>query len=150
MAHEDETAEMAVTLWNADEQNKLGIARDILKVSPFHAYARAVLINKDWENVKGEVAAWEKESGVSPAVLAALGVRYSAEKKFDDAERVLASVHRAFARSLGIPVPGRELQGPRRYRPLAEDARRVPEQGGRPRPRSRPGAGRNRQLLRTA
>ena len=88
--HEDETAEMAASLWNSDEQNKLALAREILKISPFHAYARAVLINKDWENVKGEVTGWEKESGVSPAVLAVLGTRYTSEKKFDDAERVLS------------------------------------------------------------
>ncbi len=89
-AHEDETAEMARTLWNLDEPNKLSMAREILKVSPFHAYARAVLITKDWQNVKDQVAAWEKESGVSPAVLAALGRHYAQDKQYADAERVLS------------------------------------------------------------
>ena len=89
-AHEDETAEMARTLWNLDEPNKLGMAREILKISPFHAHARAVLITKDWQNVKDQVARWEKESGVSPAVLAALGWHYSQDKQYIDAERVLS------------------------------------------------------------
>jgi tetratricopeptide (TPR) repeat protein len=88
-AHEDETAEMARTLWNAEESTKLAYAREILKVSPFHAYARAILISKDWANVKDQVAAWEKESGVSPAVLAQLGWHYSENKQYADAERVL-------------------------------------------------------------
>ena len=47
---------MARTLWNLDEPNKLGMAREILKISPFHAHARAVLITKDWQNVKDQVA----------------------------------------------------------------------------------------------
>ncbi len=39
-AHEDETAEIAITLSGSAEQNKLGIARSILKVSPFHRAVR--------------------------------------------------------------------------------------------------------------
>ena len=47
-------------------------------------------IEKDWESVKDQVAAWEKESGDFPAVLGALGSHYSQSKKYDDAERVLS------------------------------------------------------------
>src|SRR5262249_38721763 len=68
-AHEDETAETALSLAQANEKNKVQIARDLLKVSPYHAYARATLIEKDWENVQDQVAAWGKESGDPPAVL---------------------------------------------------------------------------------
>jgi tetratricopeptide (TPR) repeat protein len=88
-AHEDETADMARTLSSAEDQAQLGIAKKILRFSPFHAYARATCIDKDWDDVKDEVAGWEKESGVSPAVLYALARHYSGAKQYADAERVL-------------------------------------------------------------
>ena len=88
-AHEDETADMVRTLWSADDQVKLGIAKKILRFSPFHAFARAICIYKDWDNVKDQVAGWEKESGVSPAVLSALAWHYSEAQQYADAERVL-------------------------------------------------------------
>lgn len=90
MAHEDETAELAITLSQTAEENKAEYAREILKFSPYHGFARATLIDKDWNAVKGQVAAWEKESGDSPAVLAALGRHYSAAKIYDDAQRALS------------------------------------------------------------
>jgi len=90
MAHEDQTAEMALSLWQASEQNKLEIAREILKVSPYHTFARATLIDKDWDSVKDQVPAWEKESGDSPALLRALGLHYSTTKNFEDAQRVIS------------------------------------------------------------
>ena len=90
MAHEDQTAEMALSLSQANEQNKLEIAREILKVSPYHPFARAILISKDWDAVKDQVPTWEKESGDSPALLAALGLHYSATKNYDDAQRILS------------------------------------------------------------
>ncbi len=89
MAHEDETARMEHSLWWAQDPEKLGIAQKMLRFSPFHAFARTICIYKDWDNVKGEAAGWEKESGVSPAVLYALARHYSEAKQYADAERVL-------------------------------------------------------------
>ncbi len=89
MAHEDETADMVRTLWNTEDQARLAIAKKMLKFSPFHAYARSICIDKDWDSVKDQVASWEKESGVSPAVLYALARRYTQSKQYADAERVL-------------------------------------------------------------
>jgi hypothetical protein len=90
LAHADETAEMAFPLSQADEQTKVPMAHDILGASPFHPFARAVLIDKDWENVKDQVAVWDKESGNSPAILAALGRHYSAAKDYEEARRVVS------------------------------------------------------------
>jgi tetratricopeptide (TPR) repeat protein len=90
MAHEDSTAEMALSLWQAQETRKADIAQEILKVSPYHSFARATLINNAWDAVKEQVPAWEKESGASPALLAALGLHYSAAKQYDDAQRVIS------------------------------------------------------------
>ncbi len=39
MAHEDQTAEMAISLSQANEQHKREIAQEILKVSPYHPFA---------------------------------------------------------------------------------------------------------------
>jgi tetratricopeptide (TPR) repeat protein len=89
-AHEDETAEMALTLSITNDPYRVEIARAILAVSPFHPFARAILIEKDWEKVKDQVGQWEKENGDSPAILAALARRYTTEKKYDDAERMFS------------------------------------------------------------
>ncbi len=91
ICHADETAEFVSSL--AREANvsvKVQMARDILHASPYQPYARAVLIENDWENVKDQVVAWEKEAGDFPAVLGALGVHYSQSKNYDEAMRVLA------------------------------------------------------------
>ncbi len=90
MAHEDETAEMARSMAEAPEGNKADIAREILKVSPYHPYARSTLLTKDWDSVKDKAAQWEQESSDSPAVLAALGVHYGNIKNYAEAQRVLS------------------------------------------------------------
>ena len=64
--------------------------RGILKVSPYHPYARAVLIEKDWDKVKDQVVAWRKEPADSPAVLAALGRHDTDTRNYDEAQRVLS------------------------------------------------------------
>jgi tetratricopeptide (TPR) repeat protein len=88
MAHEDETAEMALSLAQAADKGKPEIARAILKVSPYHAYARAVLVRLDWEKVKDQVPAWEMENRDSPALLAALGLHFADVKNPDEAQRL--------------------------------------------------------------
>jgi len=89
-AHEDQTAEMALTLSMAMEQAKLDVAREVFKVSPYHPYARATLIDKSWDAVKDQVPTWEKDSGDSPALLGALGRHFSSTKNYDDAQRCLS------------------------------------------------------------
>ena len=90
LAHADETAEMAVPLCQTDEATKVEMARDILSSSPYQPYARAVLIDKAWDYVKEKVPEWEKESGDTPALLAALARRYTDAKQYEDAERILS------------------------------------------------------------
>jgi tetratricopeptide (TPR) repeat protein len=65
-------------------------ARALLAVSPHSPGARALLIEKDWNGVKGELAQWEKEGGDAPAVLAALARHYSADKNYAEAGKYLA------------------------------------------------------------
>ena len=67
------------------------MARDLLTSSPYQPYARAVLIDKAWDHVKDKVPEWEKESGNTPALLAALARRYIGAKQYEDAERIVAS-----------------------------------------------------------
>jgi Tfp pilus assembly protein PilF len=88
--HDDETArDIAVSLGAASEQSRAILARDLFAISPHHPRARAVLIQTDWDQFKDQAATWEKESGDSPTVLAALYSRYFAEKRFEDARRVI-------------------------------------------------------------
>ena len=64
-------------------------ARVMLAVAPCSPYAMSVLIDHDWDAVKDKVPAWEKTAGDSSAFLAALARRYSALKRYADAEKVL-------------------------------------------------------------
>jgi tetratricopeptide (TPR) repeat protein len=90
MAHEDQTAEMALSMSQAKEEHQLEIAREILKVSPFNSYARAISIRRNWDAIKDQVPTWEKESADSPAVYAALVLHYSATKNYVAAERAIS------------------------------------------------------------
>ena len=65
-------------------------ARALLLVSPHSACARGVLIEKNWDNVKGDVAQWEKDDGNCPALLAALARHHSAAKNYDGTGEYLA------------------------------------------------------------
>ena len=87
MAHEDQTAEMALSMLQAREEHQLEIAREILKVSPYHPFARAISIRSDWDAIKDQMPIWEKESSDSPAVYAALMLHYSAAKDYAAVER---------------------------------------------------------------
>lgn len=88
--HEDETAEMAASVADAGDADKAAMARDLLSVSPYHPFARATMVVRDWEHVKGQLAGWRKESGDWPAVLAALGQHYTGTREYDEAQRALA------------------------------------------------------------
>jgi tetratricopeptide (TPR) repeat protein len=88
--HDDETArDISMTLGSSDEKTQPLLAHDLLGVSPHQPFARTILLHYEWDKVKDQADAWEKESGDSPAVLKALATRYSNDKRYDDAQRVL-------------------------------------------------------------
>ena len=71
-----------------------GIARNahaqrLLEFSPDCPYAKATLIERDWEVAKPHIAEWERDADKSPAILAALARRYSEIGKYDEAQRAL-------------------------------------------------------------
>ena len=65
------------------------LARTLLELSPRSAFAMATLIDHDWDAVKDKVPAWEKEVGDAPALLVALGKRYTGLKQYDLAQKAL-------------------------------------------------------------
>jgi tetratricopeptide (TPR) repeat protein len=73
----------------SDAKNEAVLARTLLELSPRSAFAMATLIDHDWDAVKDKVPAWEKEVGEAPAVLAALGKRYTELKQYDLAQKAL-------------------------------------------------------------
>src|SRR5262249_7594409 len=85
--HEDDTSrDLVAHLHNLKGEGTAAAARRFLEVSPHAPAARAALIDTDWEGVRGEAAAWEKEA-VHPAVLAALARQYARARRLEDAER---------------------------------------------------------------
>ncbi len=66
-------------------------AHQLLRISGHSPYARAVLIEKDWEFAKTRLAQWEKDPAAAdaPALLAALARRYTEMGRPDDARRSL-------------------------------------------------------------
>jgi tetratricopeptide (TPR) repeat protein len=59
-------------------------------VSPHSDYARAVLIEKDWERARPHLAEWKKAADRSPVLLAALARKYSEQGRVEDARRSLS------------------------------------------------------------
>jgi tetratricopeptide (TPR) repeat protein len=70
-----------------------GRARQLLQVSPENPQARAVLLEKEWNNY-GEKFGPEWEKKGQPAVLLALGTKYDELKRYDDAQRCIAAAIR--------------------------------------------------------
>ena len=60
-----------------------------MAVSPDSPFAKALLIELDWPNVKQYADAWEKDAAHQPAMLVALGKRHLEDGKFAAAERCL-------------------------------------------------------------
>src|SRR5579864_575858 len=58
-------------------------------ISPYAPLPVAWAVERDWELAKPHVAEWEKSFRQSPAVLSALGKRYTELQQWDDAERCL-------------------------------------------------------------
>src|SRR5262249_23629965 len=61
----------------------------LLVVSPHAPAAVVVLIENDWDNATREAAAWEKRYAGNAVVLGALGRKYAALWRNDDAERCM-------------------------------------------------------------
>jgi tetratricopeptide (TPR) repeat protein len=65
------------------------LARALLDISPYSAFAMSVLIESDWDVVIGEVPGWREKVGGAPALLAALGRKYADLREFAEAENYL-------------------------------------------------------------
>ena len=58
-------------------------------MSPHSDYARAVLIEKDWERARPHLAEWQQAADRSPVLLAALARKYSERGQVEDARRLV-------------------------------------------------------------
>ena len=90
LMHNDEIArDRALELRFSNKGSQVPVGRALLRISPHSPFARARLIEYDWDAVKDKVDQWEKEAGDSPTLLASLAWRYRELAKLDDAERAL-------------------------------------------------------------
>lgn len=58
-------------------------------ICPNSAYARAILVEFDWDQTKDEVPGWLEKFGDAPSFIGALGKKYIELKKYDEAEKLL-------------------------------------------------------------
>jgi tetratricopeptide (TPR) repeat protein len=90
LKHVDNTAydlsELVRSTGGRDQSNN---ALALLEVSPDSQYAKAVLIEKDWERAAPHIEEWEKGANNAPVLLAALARRYGEKGQVDDARRSL-------------------------------------------------------------
>ena len=72
--HADDVAhDLAELVQDCEPNQQVKYARTLLSISPHCAYAKAMLIENDWQNAQSLAGQWEKESGNSPALLGPLG-----------------------------------------------------------------------------
>ena len=89
-AHKDNNAhDLAEFVQIADGLDKPAVAVSLLEISPKSPFAKAVLIEKDWERARNHIAEWEQDANGSPAILAALAKRYTELGKIEDAQPAL-------------------------------------------------------------
>ena len=74
---------------SAAVNEKRVLAHRLRKVDPRSGVAMAALVNVDWSNVKVEAEGWENAFPDQLNILLYLGARYTALKRFGDAERCL-------------------------------------------------------------
>ena len=75
--HNDYLARDATRLIDsAGEEHWVHLARKLLKSSPENPYARSKFIEKEWDQHRDEIPAWEKQGASTPVLLAALGKHY--------------------------------------------------------------------------
>ena len=89
--HADDVAhDLAELVQDCEPNQQVKHARTLLSVSPHGAYAKAMLIENDWQNVESLVGQWAQESADSPALLGALGRHYNQQGTLDQAEDYLS------------------------------------------------------------
>ena len=133
-------------LYHDDAAIKIHDANKILTYSPDCPFAMAMLVESDWEHAQADLAEWEKKAADSPALIAALGRRYSELKQYDKAREFLDRYILEAPESWAYERLAK-LQGTGRHRTLARDSRQVPGRGRRPRPGQGQGPRRDRQPL---
>lgn len=90
LLHLDETADdLALALTHAAEKRRPAYARRLLDISPHAPQPVIALVQYDWKFAAPRALEWEKLYSGMPTVLAALGMKYSTLKQYDDAERCL-------------------------------------------------------------
>ncbi len=90
LKHVDYTADdLSELVRSTDGRDQSDHVMSLLEVSPHSEYAKAVLIEKDWERARPFLVEWEKGSNNAPVLLAALARRYSGQGQVDAARRAL-------------------------------------------------------------
>jgi tetratricopeptide (TPR) repeat protein len=90
LKHVDNNAhDLAELLSDSEALDQPRIARALLAVSPKSSYAKAVIVEKDWDRAKPHLADWERDASSAPALLAAFAKRYNDLGKIDLARRAL-------------------------------------------------------------
>ncbi len=90
LKHVDNTApDLAELVRSTVGREQSDNALALLEVSPHSDYARAVLIEKDWERARPHLAEWQQAADRSPVLLAALARKYSERGQVEDARRLV-------------------------------------------------------------
>jgi tetratricopeptide (TPR) repeat protein len=88
--HTDSTVrDYALAVEASGDKERPALARALLEFDPHSDLAMATLVRLDWDAVKDKVPAWEKSAGAAPGLLHALAQRYTGQKQYDEAEKVL-------------------------------------------------------------
>ena len=85
----DQVANDLIFIIELYDNDRLKAARRLLEISPVSPYAKATLIEHDWQNVRQHAEAWERDAAHQPAVLAALAKHHIEDGKLAAAEHCL-------------------------------------------------------------
>jgi tetratricopeptide (TPR) repeat protein len=90
LKHVDNTAyDLSELVRSTGGRDQSDDALALLEVSPHSQYAKAVLIEKDWERARPHLVEWEKGANNAPVLLAALARRYVEQGQVEEARRTL-------------------------------------------------------------
>ena len=133
--HVSEPQDISLQLRNAEtRRGSADFARSghlLLAISPHSQYAKANLIEHDWEHAKSHLAEWEKEASGSPTLLGAIARRYQAMGKTDDAEHC-SQVHQVAHSTTGPTRCWPESTQKRQHRHWLAVLEQFLEEGGDP------------------
>ena len=131
LKHVDNTAyDLSELVRSTAGRDQSDNALALLEVSPHSQYAKAVLIEKDWERARPHLAEWEKGANNAPVLLAALARRYSDQGQVEEARRALLRYIQFSPDQWAYELLAKDFKDRRRPGALADDARRVPRQDG--------------------